>query len=415
MWNDKAVWKNEMAPNSSITSNDTVIIRHSVTQPGNLNLKDWSRLQLDGGLLEVGELTVTQGFITVLNNSKIIVASNSNLENWSELLLSGGRMETKNFYLNQGNVNLGNNSNLFVQNNMTINNWSNLNITGGNLKTGSLLANAGNIRIYNGGTFDTEQNADFRNWSNLDIQSGHFSADALILNTGNAVISYGTATIRSASLLNHSRIAVNDGSVLYIGSVNNQPYDPASPPSGIVRAGTGQVNPAPLPVELLYFKSTSAGGGRIILEFATAAEINNDYFAIERSDDGRNFETIHEQPGTNQKDVRVYTYTDAFPLAGINYYRLRQVDFDGTTTYSKIISAQNHTLEMLVGEQVRFTAPVTGVLQILTPTGAKVYEKELVSEQQVALPFLNTNGVYIFKAAVNGQAFIQKVARSGMQ
>jgi hypothetical protein len=84
----------------------------------------------------------------------------------------------------------------------------------------------------------------------------------------------------------------------------------------------------PLPIELLFFEAQA--NSNVVLEWATATEINNDYFVIERSEDGEFFYEIGQVKGNgNTNDVISYSYEDKFVLASTEYYRLKQVDFDG--------------------------------------------------------------------------------------
>lgn len=75
------------------------------------------------------------------------------------------------------------------------------------------------------------------------------------------------------------------------------------------------------------------------LIWETASETNNHGFEIEQSRDGRNWHPLGfvNGHGTTQA-AQSYAYTDARPLPGVNYYRLRQVDFDGNFEYSGIRS-----------------------------------------------------------------------------
>ena len=69
---------------------------------------------------------------------------------------------------------------------------------------------------------------------------------------------------------------------------------------------------------------------------------------MEQSKDGNNFEVIGIVKGAgNSTTTKNYSFTDEHPLAGKNYYRLKQTDYDGNFTYSKIISINNQQTNKL--------------------------------------------------------------------
>ena len=77
----------------------------------------------------------------------------------------------------------------------------------------------------------------------------------------------------------------------------------------------------------------------IHLVWQTASEINNAGFEVQRSSDGQKWDGLDFVPGNGTTlEKQSYTFTDGRPLPGLNYYRLKQVDFDGSFTYSKTIS-----------------------------------------------------------------------------
>ena len=95
----------------------------------------------------------------------------------------------------------------------------------------------------------------------------------------------------------------------------------------------------PVPVELTSF-TTNVVNGRIILSWETATEINNAGFRIERSNDNKVFSEIAFIKGNGTSTERIsYSYTDKSALTGKYYYRLKQVDFDGSYNYSRSIEA----------------------------------------------------------------------------
>ena len=104
---------------------------------------------------------------------------------------------------------------------------------------------------------------------------------------------------------------------------------------------------AMLPVELLHF-TAAAKGHEVQLHWATATEQNNAGFQVQRSSDALRFEAIAEVPGVgNSMQVVEYDALDRSPLPGTSYYRLLQTDFDGTTSYSDVVSVTIAESELL--------------------------------------------------------------------
>jgi hypothetical protein len=90
----------------------------------------------------------------------------------------------------------------------------------------------------------------------------------------------------------------------------------------------------PLPVELVYFKAVD-NCPDVLLKWTVASEINNDYFEIEKSYDLKNIDRVGIVDGAgNTNYMTDYNFIDKNPAQGIVYYRLKQVDFDGTISYS---------------------------------------------------------------------------------
>lgn len=103
--------------------------------------------------------------------------------------------------------------------------------------------------------------------------------------------------------------------------------------------GDGNSGGGSLPIELLHFKATVNEHREVELDWATALEINNDYFTVERSMNGIDFEPVVEVSGAGNTSVmQTYAAIDNSPLYGLSYYRLKQTDYDGTYTYSKLAS-----------------------------------------------------------------------------
>ncbi|HEX8350471.1 MAG TPA: T9SS type A sorting domain-containing protein [Hymenobacter sp.] len=97
---------------------------------------------------------------------------------------------------------------------------------------------------------------------------------------------------------------------------------------------------SPLPVELTRFTAEAQDKG-VALHWITASEKNSDYFEVQRSTNGESFHAIGKVKGEGTtSNISTYLFTDHAPAAGVAYYRLRQVDFDGTESYSPIKSVQ---------------------------------------------------------------------------
>jgi len=96
----------------------------------------------------------------------------------------------------------------------------------------------------------------------------------------------------------------------------------------------------PVPVELVDFKATLHHSD-VILSWRTTSESNNFGFDVERSQDGKNFDKIGFVAGYGTTVVpQIYSFTDSKIGSGTYYYRLKQIDFDGSYCYSSILEIQ---------------------------------------------------------------------------
>ena len=100
---------------------------------------------------------------------------------------------------------------------------------------------------------------------------------------------------------------------------------------------TANVLCAVLPIQLLSFTATSTEKNQVRLDWSTATEMNNDFFTIERTKDGVNWEVLSTvDGGGNSSDLLVYSFLDVKPYLGESYYRLKQTDFNGEFEYSDV-------------------------------------------------------------------------------
>jgi len=99
---------------------------------------------------------------------------------------------------------------------------------------------------------------------------------------------------------------------------------------------------SPLPMTLISFDAKMNSSKQVDVSWVTASEINNDYFTVQRSSDAYTFESIATVDGAGNSTATLnYYYMDKNPMRGVSYYRLKQTDYDGTTSYSEIAAVNN--------------------------------------------------------------------------
>jgi len=119
-------------------------------------------------------------------------------------------------------------------------------------------------------------------------------------------------------------------------------------------------NATTLPITLLNFDAEKQVKS-VLLNWVTLSEINNDYFTVEKSKDGKNFEFVGTVQGAgNSLEKLRYDLIDPSPFSGVSYYRLKQTDFNGEYTFSELRVVEfgsNNT----IGDGVRvFPNPTKG-------------------------------------------------------
>ncbi|GAB4055113.1 hypothetical protein GCM10028810_66030 [Spirosoma litoris] len=161
-----------------------------------------------------------------------------------------------------------------------------------------------------------------------------------------------------------------------------------------------------LPVKLISFSGNWTANIGAQLVWQTSLETNNDHFEIQRSTDAKSFETIGRLTGKGTTQDRTdYSFVDVSMPNPINYYRLRQVDFDGSARFSTIISVSRQDKQQPVQLSVYYTS-LTSSLSVQLSTDARPQEMSIYDLQgrQVAAqlsPQASTNlsglptGVYI--------------------
>ncbi|MCB9189661.1 MAG: T9SS type A sorting domain-containing protein [Flavobacteriales bacterium] len=204
----------------------------------------------------------------------------------------------------------------------------------------------------------------------------------------------------------------NDGSATPNEIISNGAVTSFSP----FTLGTNNYPTNPLPVELLSFEAIE-NGDIVDLNWQTASEINNDYFTIERSDDGINFYGITKIAGAgNSTTLTEYSTQDINPLSGTSYYRLKQTDFNGEYSFSNVEVVHMNVLsdDVIVFPNplserdreltVRFTTTAERSLTIVDQLGKIVSNEIHTSDSEVLLSTTHlSKGVYFIKIASDSE------------
>lgn len=132
------------------------------------------------------------------------------------------------------------------------------------------------------------------------------------------------------------------------------PYNITVSEAGLSNTGGSAVGAgvcASLPVELVFFDVKPEPNG-LTLTWATASEVNNAGFEVQRSDDGQLFTSLSFIESKKKEGEASYVFADVKVRKGRKYfYRLKQLDFNGQYQYSDIVSAE----QIYEGPTVRFT------------------------------------------------------------
>ena len=180
-----------------------------------------------------------------------------------------------------------------------------------------------------------------------------------------------------------------------------------------------------LPIELLSFDAEQENND-VILKWATATEINNAFFTVEKSYDGINFFELAKVKGSgNSNVINDYQIIDNTDIATINYYRLMQTDFDGNYTYSKIISLSDKSndsfkiLNSWVGEsgtinmEIQSSTLALVQIELVNSLGQVVYNNTVSVNEGKGLYIINTSnyteGLYFIRCKTKGDVAVRKI------
>lgn len=172
----------------------------------------------------------------------------------------------------------------------------------------------------------------------------------------------------------------------------------------------GFTTSTPLPVELISFEGHVVGNKEIRLDWVTAQEIDNEKFIVQKSENGLDWSPIGEVLGVGNSDDDVYyTFTDKDPDVGVNYYRLKQVDFDGTSALSEEIPVEFMSTHLLTFNT--FPNPATSTISVagLEESEGPIWYKLSDINGRVLLngPFNNEIGMINVEEVSKGTYFLE--------
>jgi len=174
----------------------------------------------------------------------------------------------------------------------------------------------------------------------------------------------------------------------------------------------------PLPISLYSFGAELVSGN-VFISWETVSELNNDYFVVERSVDGIHFRSIGVVKGKgNSKSLLKYNLIDNQPVSGMSYYRLTQVDYDGSSMVVSNVAIINNTSKEEFNLQV-YPNPSTGylfvnvsmpaLLKIISFNGKIIFCKQLsAGNNKIYLEGISS-GIYYVKALTNSNVVIKKL------
>ena len=306
-----------------------------------------------------GDLTVIGDFIangaTIIVNGTLHVTGNYN-----------NSYETswpKTYY---SNTEVGSDGTLIVDNKIT----NNANITvNGNVEAGSvdvyktmtvnrnaILHTKGDLYIGENGSLTLAENSTTIVEGNLNQDGDTPLGWGLILpNTGDINADHANLVVGGDYIIYSTRSGATDSNADYIDPSKNPNFVVLGENDlGKIRGIDGSVLEARkadfianngndlsayaaivMPIELVYFEAYHSGD-QVYFKWQTASELNNDYFTIECSTDAEDFEPLATVQGSGTTNYTVdYDYQYRLNYVGTMYYRLKQTDYDGSSTYSK--------------------------------------------------------------------------------
>jgi len=245
------------------------------------------------------------------------------------------------------------------------------------------------VTLSSGGDIEIQKNGRYANFGTLTASgNGNFQID----DGGQSYVGGNISMTGGADLVNSN--STNPWGFYYNGTNSASGGGSISSNSGTasVMNSTNPVFAAwvngvfnTLPVELAYFRISAVNDNSIEISWVTTLEKNADEFFLEKSIDGNTFYNVYSVHAKNVPDIQnKYAFTDYEPIQGRSYYRLKTADFDGTTSYSSVVSVlykaesdvsvyPNPVKEKSINFHLNFTPLKEDFIRIIDSYGREVH------------------------------------------
>jgi Secretion system C-terminal sorting domain len=335
--------------------------------------------------------------VTIDDNLAVTVAGG---DNYTVGSFTSGLTNTLTIALG-GTLNLGDSGTpgfLNASTNMTINAsgdlviWGDLNVTGNNLTLSVTVP--GHIIVK--GNLIVADNSSFTVNGDLEVDGAFTGGNFTDVTVNGNIFVYGPTTVGANSNV--------------IGGGHFHAYGGCSGPAGFCMTS---------PIELLSF-TAEATTTNVKLRWATASEINVDYFLIERSVDGK----IYSEVGTVQghgtsKERNDYALEDVQPYLGKAYYRLTEVDLDRSVTHHNLVAVDftgtrslsvfpNPTVSKEVTLRLNFIPQGAVDISIIDLRGA-ILSQFTLNESEVTVPIQVAAGTYIVRVQASDYSTVSRL------
>jgi hypothetical protein len=324
---------------------DNLIVNHAVTIGAAFTTSGTITINSGGSLTISGNLSLNgSGALTVNLGGTLTVSGVYNPDNTSTTVIFG--------IFNPSSIDMKGSSSFTVKSTGVVTTTGDLKQSAGT----TLTVDAGGVATI-GGKFDS---------------NGTTTVNGILAVTGNFKL---TGTI------------CGTGTVTYGGTCNNGGGTACGvstwcDQSHVITAGT-------LPISLVWFMA-ALRENTVELSWLTASELNNDFFTIERLGSGEKFEGVKTITGKGTTMLASqYQTVDEYPLPGTSYYRLKQTDFDGNFSYSKVRTIENNNP---VSPFKVYPNPIVNNKFIVEMNG-------LPSNAEVPLSIINMQGVTVHQAS----------------